>query len=828
MATYSFNHIASLTGAQIVQQVSNPDLDVLLTDSRKLVHPASTLFFTIHGAKKSANRFVKDVYGKGGRCFVIDSTFKNYSDFADANFLQVEDTLKALQQLVAAHRSMFVLPVIGITGSNGKTIVKEWLDQLLYTSFNIVKSPKSYNSQVGVPVSVWQITDMHNLGIFEAGISASGEMASLETMIRPSIGIVTSIGDAHAAGFASLEEKIREKLNLFVNSRFLIYSSDLFLLNKEITEYFKARNPGIQLITWGRHGEPDLLIEKVERKGNASSITCRHREATFNFQIPFTDNAAVENAITCCAVMLCLNIPLEEIREKFHHLRAVEMRLELKHGINQCSVINDSYSSDLHSLTIALDFLGQQKQHQKKTLFLSDFVQQEMGQEKLFARVGDLINRKGINRLVGIGEEISRHRHIFSGIQNTEFFPDTESFLKKFSSESFNNETILLKGARRYAFERISYLLEERTHESILEINLDAIRTNLRYFMGLIGSDVKMMAMVKAFSYGTGSFEIANILENAGVDYLAVAYADEGIELRRAGIRLPIMVMNTEEAGFENLVKYDLEPELYSFKIINSFIAFLQSRQKTYYSVHIKLDTGMHRLGFEPADMGNLCSLLKDTVEIKVASIFSHLAGSSEPHLDEFTRQQASSFAEMCSHIEESLGYITIKHIANSSAILRHPDLHLNMVRLGIGLYGVDDDPASQYYLKHVATLKTTISQIREVKAGESVGYSRAGLVKEDTTVATVRIGYADGYPRALGNGKGQMLVNGKYATVIGNVCMDMTMLDISGIDAREGDPVIVFGENPSITRLASWANTIAYEMLTGVSQRVKRVYYNE
>ncbi len=827
MTTYTFSDIGSLLNAKVLQHASNPEVDVILTDSRKLMQPANTIFFTIHGRNRSANRYIESLYLKGVRCFVVDPSFKLYEEFPEGNFLGVDDTIASLQHLASKHRHRFHLPVIGITGSNGKTVVKEWLDQLLHTTFNIAKSPKSYNSQIGVPLSVWQLTETHNLAIFEAGISTSGEMEKLEAVIRPTIGVVTSIGDAHAAGFAGLEEKIREKLMLFVHSELLIFNSDNFLLSEEVKSLVQ-QNPSLKVFTWARQGSSDLLVEKIERVVNATSITCRRDNNTFNFQIPFTDNASVENAISCCAVLLCLGIPLGDIKEKFHHLRAVEMRLEMKAGINNCSVINDSYSSDMNSLLIALDFLGQQKQHSKRTLILSDFVQQIQDPAKLYSKVSDLLQRRLVTKLVGIGEIISANKSSFQSIPETEFYSDTEDFLESFSTTSFSGETILLKGARKFAFERISSLLEERTHESILEINLNAIRHNLRFYMDRLSHGVKMMAMVKAFSYGTGSFEIASILESSGVDYLAVAYADEGIELRRSGVRLPVMVMNAEEAGFDNLVKYKLEPELYSFKIANAFISFLESREITGYPVHVKLDTGMHRLGFEMADMGNLIALLKDSIQLKVASVFSHLAGSDEPSLDEFTKQQSALFIEMCGMLEESLGFKTIKHLANSSAIVRHPSLQFDMVRLGIGLYGVDNDSQIQKNLQHVATLKTTISQIRTVKKGESVGYNRAGMVDADTTVATVRVGYADGYPRSLGNGKGQMLVNGKYARVIGNICMDMTMLDISGIDAREGDPVIVFGAHPTVTELADWAGTIPYEMLTGVSQRVKRVYFND
>ena len=562
MAEYTFSDIVTFTHGKVLQQVSDPEVDVILTDSRKLVQPSSTVFFTIHSAARNANRFVDDVYQKGCRCFVVDRSFDMLPRFPEGNFIQVENTLEAIQLLVIAHRNKFRLPVIGITGSNGKTIVKEWLDQLLHTSFNIVKSPKSYNSQVGVPLSVWQLSQTHNLAIFEAGISTTGEMEALQKVIQPTIGVVTSIGDAHAAGFSSVEEKVREKLKLFVHSEMLVFCSDSFVLSEQVKNFLLPANSSLKTFSWGKHGKPDLLIEAITRRENATSIACRTEDEKFDLQIPFTDNASIENAISCCAVLLCLNISPDEITENFHHLRPVEMRLELKQGINNCTVINDSYSSDMHSLVTALDYLGQQKQHAKRTLILSDFLQQVQNPKDLYEKVSELLQRKQISRLIGIGEVISSWSNAFVNIPQTEFFADTEDFLKNFSTASFANETILLKGARRYAFERISYRLEERTHESVLEIDLNAIRHNLKFYMNRLSPDVKLMAMVKAFSYGTGSFEIANILENAGVDYLAVAYADEGVELRRAGIRVPVMVMNTEEAGFENLVNYGLEPEL--------------------------------------------------------------------------------------------------------------------------------------------------------------------------------------------------------------------------------------------------------------------------
>ena len=544
--------------------------------------------------------------------------------------------------------------------------------------------------------------------------------------------------------------------------------------------------------------------------------------------IPFIDEAAIENAINCWCVMLYLKMEDAFIEERMLQLRPVEMRLELKKGINNCSVINDSYSADINSLTIALDFLAQQQQHPMRTLILSDILQSGKGSGELYAEVASILKQKNINRFIGIGHEISRQKESFKNIAQTFFFSSTTDFKQHFHSLHFYNETILLKGARIFEFEQISHLLEQKFHQTVLEINLNAITHTLQQYQQQLNPGVKIMAMVKAFSYGSGSFEIANLLQFHKVDYLAVAYADEGVELRKAGISLPIMVMNAEETTFDVLVQYDLEPELYSFNIVSAFRKYLQRSGINNYPVHIKLDTGMHRLGFEATDIETLGQLLQRASTFKVQSVFSHLAASDAQGHDAFTKLQADSFLLSCNSLQLALGYPFLRHIANTAAIYRHKNLQFDMVRLGIGLYGVDSNIPVQQQLKNVTTLKTTVAQIKKVRAGESIGYSRQGVAAKDSLIATVRIGYADGYPRSLSNGAGKMLVNEALVPVIGNVCMDMTMLDITGVDVKEGDEVIVFGELLPVNNLAHWAQTIAYEILTGVSQRVKRVYYEE
>jgi Alr-MurF fusion protein len=802
-------------------------IEHLLIDSRKLLFPATTLFFTVAGPRRQGNAFVKDLYDKGVRNFIVDTGFVFLpEDYKEANIIVAENVLVALQQLVAHHRRQFNFPVIGITGSNGKTIVKEWLHQLLHSDYNIVRSPKSYNSQIGVPLSVWQMGTANNLGIFEAGISMPHEMERLQKIIQPTIGIFTNIGEAHSEGFKSIVDKVNEKINLFANTPLVIYCKDESIVDEALTELQQKNNT--ILFSWGLKEGTALYVTTIQVQPFNTVIKAVYQQRKISISIPFTNDAAIKNAITCWCVLLHLQIADELISERMLQLKPVEMRLELKEGINNCSVINDSYSADITSLSIALDFLQQQQQHTKRTVILSDILQSGKNNAALYEEVAGILQQKNINRLIGIGTEITKHSSYFAGIKENVFFNSTTEFKQQFPALHFYNETILLKGARVFEFEQISHLLEQKSHQTVLEINLNAITHNLKAYQQQLQPGVKLMAMVKAFSYGSGSFEIANLLQFHKVDYLAVAYADEGVELRKAGITLPVMVMNVEESTFDLLVQHNLEPELFSFGMLNEFENYLQQNGVNNFPVHIKLDTGMHRLGFEAADIDALCKKIAIDDSFKIQSIFSHLAASDNAAHDAFTQQQAAAFETACKKIAAALPYTFIKHIANTSAIHRHKNLQLNMVRLGIGLYGVDSNENMQQHLKNVSTLKTTISQIKKIKAGESIGYSRKGVAEKDSVIATVRIGYADGYPRSLSNGIGNMLVNGKLAPVIGNVCMDMTMLDITGIAAEEGDDVMVFGEKLPVSELAQWASTIPYEILTGISQRVKRVYYEE
>lgn len=814
----------------------NPDAVIrhLLIDSRSIFSPEASLFFALRSERNDGHRFIADACKKRVRNFVVSELPQDISAFTESNFILVKDTLSALQHLAANHRKKFNIPVLGITGSNGKTIVKEWLYHLLQEDKHVVRSPKSYNSQVGVPLSVWLMSETHNIAIFEAGISKPDEMEKLEPIISPTIGLITNIGQAHDENFLDARHKIREKLKLFVHANTLIYCRDNLDLNEEIISNPVIRK--LNLFTWSRKSKANLQIGKITKEENETELQGIFNNEFIRIKILFTDDASIENSIHCWVVMLFLGYENKTITEWMRCLSPVAMRLELKEGINNCSVINDSYNSDLGSLAIALDFLNQQKQHVKKTIVLSDILQSGKNETELYREVAHLISEKGINRMIGIGEAISRQEKQFTGEKH--FFKTTDEFLSRHNGNSFSNETILLKGARTFGFERISHVLQQKAHTTVLEINLNALVHNLNYYRSKLTPGTKMMAMVKAFSYGSGGFEIANVLQHHHMDYLAVAYADEGIELRKAGTVTPIMVMNPEEASYDEMIKHHLEPEIFDFRVLKLFDDAVKRSGHTpgptsqgegsHYPIHLKLETGMHRLGFEEKHVNELVVRIANSKSLQIRSVFSHLAASDEPVHDEFTRQQIKKFGEMSEVILSRFSYPILRHILNSAGIVRFPGAQFEMVRLGIGLYGIGANEKEQGHLKNVSTLTTTISQIKNIPAGESVGYSRKFIAKKEMRIATVPIGYADGLSRRLGNGKGKMIIAGKQAPIVGNVCMDMCMLDISGIPCTEGDEVIVFGEQYPISLLAKDMDTIPYEVFTGISRRVKRVYFHE
>jgi alanine racemase len=833
---YTARQVAEITGGKLITP-GDPDLPLreLLIDSRRLIHPATTLFIALVSNRNDGHLYIGELLQKGVRNFLVSKLPPiNGEEGKAASFILVPDTLAALQALGARHRSRFRCPVVGITGSNGKTIVKEWLCQLLEKDHKIARNPKSFNSQIGVPLSVWNMEEEDDLGIFEAGISEPGEMKKLESILRPTIGIFTNIGHAHDEGFRNRNRKIREKLRLFIHSEQLVYCRDHEAIHAIVRKEGSLKH--LSFFTWGTRRGTDLRINRTEKTDRETILYGNFRGKRCSVTIPFTDDASVENAIHCWAVLLLLGYSPEVIAERMALLTPVEMRLEMKEGINRCLLINDFYNSDITSLDIALDFLNLQKQHEKKTVILSDILQSGLKPEVLYGQVAELLNKKSVHRLIGIGREIRNFTGLF--ILEKSFFDSTAEFLRSFPLTSFHDETILLKGARVFEFEQISRSLQQRVHETVLEINLDALVHNLNYYRSKLRPGTRTMVMVKAFSYGSGSHEIASLLQFHRVDWLAVAYADEGVELRKSGITLPIMIMNPEEESLDLVLGHNLEPEIYNFRILDLLEQAMgrNHRDRTEpVRIHIKLDTGMHRLGFDREDLELLIRRLKANASIEVASIFSHLAASEDPSEDPFTLRQITELREMCGILAGGIGPAFLSHILNSAGITRFPEAQMDMVRLGIGLYGVGFNEEEQSRLKNVSTLKTTISQIKKIKAGETIGYNRKGIAGEDKTIAIVPIGYADGLNRRLGNGNGNVFIRGKPAPFIGNISMDTAGIDLTRIprepgdpEIREGDEVIVFGDGYPISKLAEALGTIPYEILTGISRRVKRIYFHE
>jgi len=804
---------------------SNADIliDHISIDSRSLQNGSQTLFFALAGVNNDAHLFIPDLIENGVQNFVVQYIPEGFAE--KANFLVVENTLFALQEFAAYYRNLFHFPVIGVTGSNGKTIVKEWLNFLLSPDYNIIRSPKSYNSQVGVPLSVIAINEKHNLGIFEAGISTVNEMAKLEKIIKPNIGVLTNIGSAHDEGFLNLVQKIDEKLLLFKDCTIIIYQKNEVVdscLSQFAAEYMHHPR---KLFSWSFQDKTaDVFIEKREHKNDHTFIQYQYKNEVFNLEIPFNDSASVENTISCLLVLLNFNYDQETIQNRIEKLYPVRMRLEVKNGINNCSIIDDSYSSDFQSLKIALDFLeSQKKKGASKTVILSDIFQSGFTNEELYSKVAQLISDNKINRVIGIGSTISSFQAKFP---NSTMFDNTADFIAEIDNLNFNNETILIKGARSFQFEEIVSLLEEKTHETVLEINLDAITHNFNYYKSKLAPNVKMMVMVKAFGYGNGGLEIAKLLEHHKVDYLGVAFADEGIALKNGGIKLPIMVLNPESTSFPSIIQYQLEPEIYSLKGLNAFLKIAREKNLKDYPIHIKMDTGMHRLGFENNTIDELIATLKGNSTVRVQTILSHLATSDEPKHFDFVRQQIALFEKLSSKLMSELNINPIRHILNTSGISNFSDAQYSMVRLGIGLYGVSNDPAEQKYLENVGTLKSIISQVRTIPACDSVGYGRRFMAEKETKIATIPIGYADGIARLWGNEVGFVTIKNQKAKIVGSVCMDMLMVNVTDIDCKEGDSVIIFGESPTVIEMAVALKTIPYEIMTSISQRVKRVFF--
>lgn len=806
--------------AEIIQPLETRIVDPnrvvssLVYDSRKIYRAHEGIFFALQSIR-DGHDFIASAYKNGMRNFVISREDIEFLKYPRANFLRVDNVLHSLQRLSANIRLEFLGDIVGITGSNGKTIVKEWLYELLIAEHKVYQSPRSYNSQLGVALSLWELNNQYNLALIEAGISQVGEMKWLEEMIQPTIGIVTGIGPAHADGFETKERKIAEKLSLFADADVVIYPSDSF----ELKDYL----PGKKSFTWGDSKEDDIWIQNISKKGkNATSVSFIAKGKTYELELPFIDEASIRNILTCISFLVYYGLSIRVIIDRTTRLKPIEMRLQLKNGRNNCSIIDDSYSNDLGSLKIALDFLLQQKQYKKKTLILSDMV--GVSQSKsLVNKLIKLLSDQDLYRLVVVGGEFKKILRELP--YPVFFFKNTEQLLAEIDLLGFEKETILIKGSRTFQFEKLSRALVEKVHSTTLEINLNAMEANLNTYKKKLPEDVKVMAMVKALAYGSGGYEIANLLQFNNVDYLTVAYADEGVELRRKGIKTPIMVMNPEPQNFDVLIEYGLEPEVYSFGLLEALIQFLKNEEYlAVLPIHIKVDTGMHRLGFLPSDLSTLLGLLAVNHCVKIKSVFSHLVAAGDPTFDEYTQQQIDVFSLFAQELEDKLMYKVIKHICNTAAINRWALAYFDMVRLGIGLYG-QDNSSHHPQQEQVSVLKTTVTQIKHLQKGMTVGYERSQTLGKDAVIATVRIGYADGYDRRFGKGVGRMLINGQKVPTVGNICMDMCMLDVTGVEVEEGDEVIVF---PDLERDAHRIGAIAYELLVNVSSRVKRVYFYE
>ncbi|WP_439488578.1 bifunctional UDP-N-acetylmuramoyl-tripeptide:D-alanyl-D-alanine ligase/alanine racemase [Algoriphagus sp.] len=809
--------IAEILAATIVRENGDVHISQIAIDSRAILHPEKTLFVALRGAKADGADYIPDLVKLGVNTFLVHQDFDE-GPTPEACFIKVADTRKGLQLLAKFQRSLFQKPIIGIAGSNGKTIVKEWLGQILGKQYAVAKSPKSYNSQVGVPLSIFGIEPYHQLAILEAGISKSGEMKALEEMIKPDLGVFTNLGTAHQEGFESLDFKLEEKLSLFSESKFLIYCKDQMQVSAKVENLFPAE----KLVGWSDQSGADYTRSIKINEAGARIILIKSDLSTHTFQVPFADVASLENITHVIVAAMTLGQSVASIQEGISYLKPVDMRLTLKPGVNNSLLIDDTYNNDVAGLKVALDFMQQQRPKRRRILILSDLLQQGSA-EKIYEEVAHLIKKYQFDIIIGVGREIFYLEKIFPGTFRG--FRSTEELLKGIYPEDFANDMILITGARVFGFEEVVNRLQQRIHGTTLEINLNAITHNYNFYKKLIYPKTKVMVMVKAFAYGGGASEIANLVQTMGADYLGVAFSDEGIALRKEGITLPIMVLNPMEESFGLCSEYDLEPVVFSLEFFQSLANWCTSHHKQI-KIHLDLDTGMHRLGFEKKHIVELNHLVTANPQLQIASIYTHLVGADEEIHRDFSIFQLEKFEEMKEEVLKNISYRPIIHALNSAGIVAFPEWQFDMVRLGIGLYGVELTGRHHSSLRTISTLKTTVSQVKELEAGETIGYSRKGKLEHGGKIATLAIGYADGYDRRFGNGIGYVLIHGQKAPLVGNVCMDMCMVDVTGLDVKPGDVAIIYGENISLKELAQLIGTIPYELHTNISTRVKRVYY--
>lgn len=831
--TYTIEKVATLIGARRYGD-TDANIGFLLTDSRSLCFPEETLFFALKSERNDGHKYIPDLYRRGVRNFVVTEVPSGGSQlweelgnsYPSANFLRVTDTREALQRLAERHRDEFDIPIVGITGSNGKTIVKEWLYQMLSPDNYVTRSPRSYNSQIGVPLSVWLMNEQTQVGIFEAGISQPGEMAALRDIIQPTIAVLTNLGSAHQENFESMEQKCREKLVLFHDAPTIVYNED----DSTVKTVVDGADYKGERLCWSRRDkDAPMFIKSVEKKETATTVTYKYKGNDENwFSIPFIDDASIEDAIVCAIVALRLGVKSDVLDERMMRLEPVAMRLEVKEGRHGCTLINDSYNSDINSLDIALDFMSRRPDHKgrRRTLILSDIQQSGELPERLYGDVSDLCVKRGVEKFIGIGPALSANADAIK-VPYKFFYSTVEAFLHSEVFRTMRDEVVLIKGARQFGFDQITELLVEKVHETVLEVNLNAVVENLNYYRSFMKPTTKLVCMIKADAYGAGSVEIAKTLQDHRVDYLAVAVADEGATLRRNGITANIMIMNPEMSAFKTMFDFDLEPEVYSFRLLDALVKAAQKEGITGWPVHIKIDTGMHRLGFDPKnDIDELIKCLKHQNAIIPRSVFSHFVGSDSDDFDDFSARQFRLFDEASRKLQSAFNHKILRHIDNSAGIEHFPERQLDMCRLGLGLYGINS--RNNHIINNVSTLKTTILQLRNVPAGDTVGYSRKGKIDRDSVIAAIPIGYADGLDRHLGNRHCYCLVNGQRAEYVGNICMDVAMIDVTGIPCKEGDNVEVFGDHLPVTVLSDALDTIPYEVLTGISNRVKRVYFQD
>ena len=823
---YTIEKVTTLIGAHRYGTTESR-IGFILTDSRSLCFPEETLFFALKSGRNDGHRYIADLYRRGVRNFVVTDVPQSFDTvYPEANFLKVTDTREALQRLAERHRDAFNIPIVGITGSNGKTIVKEWLYQVLSPDRYVTRSPRSYNSQIGVPLSVWLLNSDSQVGIFEAGISEPDEMLALRDIIQPTIAVLTNLGQAHQENFTSMEQKCREKLVLFHDAQTIVYPADDNTVRHVIAES-DYRGERLYWSTTDEHAP--MFVKRIEKHEEATTVTYIYNGAKEQkFSIPFIDDASIEDAIVTAIVALRLGVDAKTLADRMMQLEPVAMRLEVKEGRHGCTLINDSYNSDINSLDIALDFMSRRPDHKgrRRTLILSDIQQSGEEPAALYREVSDLCVKRGVEKFVGIGPRISDNAEAIA-VREKFFFTTVEAFLRSEVFRTMRDEVVLIKGARQFGFDQITEQLVEKVHETVLEVNLNAVVANLNYYRSFMKPETKLVCMIKADAYGAGSVEIAKTLQDHRVDYLAVAVADEGATLRRNGITSNIMIMNPEMSAFKTMFDFDLEPEVYSFRLLDALVKAAEKEGITGWPVHIKLDTGMHRLGFDPEkDMDELIRRLKHQNAVIPRSVFSHFVGSDSDSFDDFSAKQFALFDKGCKQLQAAFEHKILRHIDNSAGIEHFPDRQLDMCRLGLGLYGINS--RNNQTINNVSTLKTTILQLRNVPAGDTVGYSRKGTIDHDSVIAAIPIGYADGLNRHLGNRHCYCLVNGQKAEYVGNICMDVAMIDVTGIDCKEGDSVEIFGDHLPVTVLSDALDTIPYEVMTGISNRVKRVYFQD